>query len=228
MSVYLYGIVGAGIELPRIAGIEGSEVFPVEGGSLVALCSLIDASALAPNEDDLWAHEHVLEAAMEEGPVLPARFGTIFPEESLVINALDERRESLEARLGELEGKVEIGIRAFRPAGPGSRPPEPTDGRSYMLGKLAEHRRAEEERDAGRELWMKVHTALEGLISDHKVRLAPNPTVVFSATYLIDREQADRVVELVDERELPDDIELFYTGPWPPYSFTEKEEEVAR
>jgi hypothetical protein len=222
MTIYVYGIVPSDTDLTDERGIRDEEVFAVTEGRLSALCSSVERETLVPNEEDLWAHERVLESAMERGPVLPARFGSFFPDPPGVIDVLSERGEAFEKRLSALDGKAEIGIRAFLASLRDSDLPESTDGRSYMMNRLAQRKAEEEEIARARELWERVHAFVDGAYVEHRVTFVPNRMVAFSATYLVESESADEFVDKIDENELPDEVELFFTGPWPPYSFVDE------
>jgi Gas vesicle synthesis protein GvpL/GvpF len=223
MSVYVYGITWDTVWLSDVKGLSDSVVFKVSSGSLAALCSHVHEPSLVPGEEDLWTHERVLETAMEQAPVLPARFGTVLVDAEVVAETLDTKSESFSTRLAKLEGKVEVGIRAFR-IGASESPPPPTDGRSYMMNKLAEQRRSEADRESAEELWRSVHDSLRVPYDDHRIKLAPSPSVVFSAAYLVDEGCADDFAAAVRDHAVSPDIELFLTGPWPPYNFAEAEE----
>jgi hypothetical protein len=226
MNLYVYGIVPGDTNFEDERGIRDEEVFVITEGSLGAICSRIDHQSLTPNEEDLWAHERVLEHVMERGPVLPARFGSVLLDRSHVAGILSERAHVFEQQLSKLDGKVEVGIRALRPYDHDQGSEEPSDGRSYMLNKLAQQKAEEAETKRAQELWEKVHAFVEGTFADHSVKLIPNRSVAFSATYLVDAGTADDFVDRIDEDQLPDDVELFFTGPWPPYSFVDDGELV--
>jgi hypothetical protein len=63
------------------------------------------------------AHERVLEAIMERGPVLPLRFGTELESEDELAAVLAERRDELARGLERVRGRVELGLRVL-PAPP--------------------------------------------------------------------------------------------------------------
>jgi hypothetical protein len=225
MSVYVYGITHSAVDLSDAKGLRDSDVYSVAMGTLAALCSEIKESTLLPGEEDLWAHERVLEEAQKHGAVLPARFGTVLADDDSVAASLQEKRQAFEERLEDLEGKVEIGIRAFRLSDGDTPTPDPTDGHAYMMQKLDEQKRSDRDREFAAGIWNALHEELDGSYTNHKLRLAPSPSVAFSAAYLVEHQEIDRFTRIVaDHQEVPADIELFVTGPWPPYSFAEGDE----
>jgi hypothetical protein len=105
MSVYLYGVADA-TSPPRITEMGvgengGSTVEVVERDGLVAVVSDLAGDAVPPTRRNLTAHTRVLEAAIDQGPLLPARFGTVLPDRDAVAH------EVLEARLGDLRAGLD-------------------------------------------------------------------------------------------------------------------------
>jgi hypothetical protein len=170
------------------------------------------------------AHERVLEAIMERGPVLPLRFGTQLAGEEELAAVLVERREQLQRALERVRGCVEMGLRVL-PAAPearteGGRPAKrERSGRDYLLERLREHRDAER---AAREL----HAPLAALAGEARLEERPSAGAILVGSYLVDAARLDafhaRAGELAAHS---GELELVVTGPWPPYSFAGEEEE---
>ena len=67
-----------------------------------------------------------------------------------------------------------------------------------------------------------VHPPLVELAADAKFSLLPRDDTPFTAAYLVDRGcllEFERRVESL--RGTHEDVELVFSGPWPPYSFSE-------
>ena len=112
---YVYGIVRAdGTRSPRAKGIGKKQVRIVDADGLGALTSDIPPGDLEAGREELLAHAHVLEKAIEQGTVLPMQFGVVMPDESAVREQLlDPHRLELEAQLEEMEGKFEVSLKAM-------------------------------------------------------------------------------------------------------------------
>jgi len=117
-QLYLYGVVrdtGAQLELP--AGVAGGAPFLHVHRGIAAIVSPLDADAAVGGPADVRAHEQVLRSALEAvDPVLPLRFDGVYPD----ADALDERllepaSDELVRLLGELDGLVELELRALYP-----------------------------------------------------------------------------------------------------------------
>jgi hypothetical protein len=81
---------------------------------LGALTSEVPDGELEAGRDELLTHARVLESALEQGAVLPMRFGVVMPDDETVrTELLEANRPQLEAQLEEMDGKVEFGLKAL-------------------------------------------------------------------------------------------------------------------
>src|SRR3954451_3815297 len=108
--LYAYAITWRG-EPPPVAGLDGAALRAV-GDAPAAIVSDQAELPLRAEPEDLWAHEAVVEAAMEQGPVLPLRAGTSFQGEARLVEVLRARAPEFKRSLRRVEGAVELGIRA--------------------------------------------------------------------------------------------------------------------
>jgi len=118
-GTYLYGIVEGGLELPPgILGVDG--ISPVRVIATAGLaCILSDYQGREPTSlpkeqlvKTLLAHQRVVEQAMQEGTVLPVKFGTIFREQQEALAMLKQGRSSLRGALSFASDKVEVDVAA--------------------------------------------------------------------------------------------------------------------
>jgi hypothetical protein len=90
-------------------------------------------------------------------------------------------------------------------------------GRDYVLARVDEHRRAER---AAREL----HEPLAALACESRLRKPPAPPVLLSAAYLVERGDVAAFHARAEELAAAcPGVRVFFSGPWPPYSFTAEE-----
>jgi hypothetical protein len=234
-------------------GVDGSSTSSVIQGDLAAIVSDVsgayhawssgpdgepDLSALATRAQE---HERVLERALEQGPVVPMRFGTLYPSHEAVRQVLQAHHLAIHAAITQLDGKAEWGLTVTwdgqqqKDALAGeSTPSNPVQaaGRAYLVRREAE--KAATERLAGRrrEVASELHRAIQvvaeaGVV--HPTRRAGSPDetdVLLRASYLVgktDRDDFEKVImEALNSRtELGLLGEL--TGPWPPYNFSRLE-----
>jgi hypothetical protein len=117
VSVYVYAISDAEhpLRLSDLKGVgePGGSLRAVRGTTLTAVVS--DAPAeLRAKRRDLLAHQRVLERLMEDGSVLPMRFGLAAPDEDTVTAALDDNADTYTAQLRRITGCVEYNLKVAR------------------------------------------------------------------------------------------------------------------
>jgi hypothetical protein len=189
---------------PEGRGIGGAVLRVAFADGVAALYSRHRKLRPEPSAATMWAHERAVEAVMRSGAVLPMRFGTTLPDEAALVASLLARRDELAARLREVRGRVEIGVRVTRAPRHG----RPRSGREYLLGRAREQRAARD-----------VHAALSELAHDSRVR--PRPAELVGA-YLVDRDAAEAFMAEVERvAGARREVRARCTGPWPPYSFAE-------
>ena len=116
---YIYGIIKANQKRdfgPIGIGGRGDVVYTLCYQDLAAIVSSSPIVKYPVTRDNSIVHARVLEKAMAEYTVLPARFCTIGEEEEVIIEkVLKSRYQEFIDLIAELEGKVELGVRAFWP-----------------------------------------------------------------------------------------------------------------
>jgi hypothetical protein len=211
-AVYLYAIT------------ENREAPVPDGLRLVAVDGMAAVYGSAPGGEvtatvpALWAHEAVVEALMEDGAVLPVRFGTVLESVNRLREELAGRQQEFARGLERVRGRVELGVRAVWPERAAAAAPAES-GRAYLERKVGEQRAAED-------ALASVHEPLTHLAVDATVRVQQMPCLTVIAAYLVDRSHVGRFRDEAERlaRTL-DGVSLACTGPWPPYSFTGEQEQ---
>lgn len=232
--IYVYAIVEAipGRPLPPIRGFGDEPVALYTADGIGAACGPRPPAALSPTAENVWLHEQVVEALMRDRPVLPARFGAVFPDEQSLTAALRERAPELRKNLEQVSDCVELGVRVLRRLAPDSSAPRPSHppslasaesqgrGRAYLMEKLAIEQRAREEERRAEQVAAALHEKLLAGTRAGSRRASSAPEIVLSAAYLVRREDVEaftgRVRQLAADHP---DLRLLCTGPWPPYHF---------
>jgi hypothetical protein len=211
----------------------------VIGEDAAALVSEIPTDRVRLGRDEVLLHARVLERSLGRGPVLPMRFGVVMDDaEEIRSRLLDEHGSELRAQLTEMEGKVEIRIRAaydeqslFRDvvrdhpeiaslrASVAGRPPDASYYERIRLGELVaaavEHHR---DRDAHA-----IIVALGGHALAVEAGQPSHERVVVQASFLVERSHLAEFNAIVDQvaEGYGGQIRFKYTGPLPPHSFVE-------
>lgn len=243
MSTYVYGITHASHLLSKDVHGVGDPPEPVRmlrQGELAAIVS--DApEELRPKRRDLLAHQRVLDAAGEDGVVLPIRFASISPNDETVTSVLAERADHLLERLRALDGKTEYNLKANhkeeavlqlvvadndeirslaqanREAGGGSQEDQVRLGQ--MIAAALQAREAADADMLHRELRPAAEAVSPG---------PPSTGWLANLSFLIDRASTAQFLNAVEQlRQHHPHLELRVNGPLPPYSFVDDASEHA-
>lgn len=223
--IYAYGICQPATVAtpPARPGLGGARLRTLDRNGLAAVYSRHRTLRPRPVPEQVLAHERIVEAIMEHGPVLPMRFGTQLDAEERLADVLVARHDELLRALERVRDRVELGVRviAERTVPATTASGAATDargrrssGRAYLLARVSDQRR----RDL---LARELHAPLAELAAGTVLREGPAPPAIVAGAYLVD---AGRVEEFraranaLGERQR--DVRVVVTGPWPPYSFT--------
>jgi hypothetical protein len=120
-ALYVYGLMmtaeaeagsaQAGMLSPN-TGIADAPVTEQPAGPLTALVSALLASPVAPTRRNLVAHHRVLERFFSAVDVLPLPFGTVAPDGDGLTRSIAEHRTAFLDALAEVDGQVELGLKA--------------------------------------------------------------------------------------------------------------------
>jgi hypothetical protein len=209
MSVLVYAIT---IDDARASA--ASELHEICAAGLRALAEPVEASP-PPDLEQLVRYEETVETTMQSHTILPMRFGSVLDSAEDVRDLLRTRASEFLAALEHLSGATEYGVRiaaAPEPAPVSVDLTQTGPGESYMRTRLSGRRRSQE-------LCAWLDGELDGLVRDRSYRSAPDPATPLSAAFLVDgvseHEFRERVAKLSDGT----DHILWWSGPWPPYSF---------
>lgn len=110
---YVYGVVGAGDDLPAVTGLDDEEIFLVPHAEVAAVVSWLPADRSPARRADLLAHGRVLDTVAAERPVIPVRFGSImFSVDDVVQELLAPNAERFADVLAGLAGRAQFTLQA--------------------------------------------------------------------------------------------------------------------
>ena len=189
---------------------------------------------------DMMAHETVIETVMREFTLLPVRFGTVADSASPtqdIQKLLRSRFEEFHRLLGDMEGKVELGLKAFwrdekavfgeiiaengdirklRDSLSG-KPPEATHFDRMRLGEMVKEALNRKRAKEAAEILLPLRPIA------HRVREneALVDRMVVNAAFLVDKTREPEFDQAVSEleRQLGQRVVLKYVGLAPPYNF---------
>ncbi|NTU78730.1 MAG: GvpL/GvpF family gas vesicle protein [Chloroflexales bacterium] len=221
----------------RGIGEQGDLVHTIVYNDLAAVVSDSPVIEYDNSRRNMLAHTAVLEEVMHEHTILPVRFGMVAPSVQAVREQMLRRRyNELDQLLCKMEGKVELGIKAFWyedsiykeivAASPAiqqlrdalvGRSTDQTYYERIKLGELVETAmKARREEDAAR-----IMDALRPLAVETRVNPTITERMVLNAALLVERvrePEVDQAVQRLDA-ELGQRLIFKYVGSAPPYNF---------
>ena len=215
-------------------------VHTVRYNGLAAVVSDSPVKQYQSTRRNMIDHEKVLETVMREFTLLPVRFGTVADSTSPrqdIQKLLSSRFEEFQRLLGDIEGKVELGLKAFwrdekavfeeivaenaairRLRDSLSRKsPEATHfdriGLGEMVKEALNRKRAKEAAKILPPLRRIAHSVRENEVLADRI--------VVNAAFLVDRRREPEFDQAVSklEEQLGERVALKYVGPAPPYNF---------
>jgi hypothetical protein len=218
-------------------GERGDVVHTVHFMSLAAVVSDSPVIEYESSRRNMMAHTRMLEEVMQEFTILPVRFSTVAPgAEAIQKQVLERRYGELNGLLAEMEGRVELGLKAFwyedvifheiveenppirrlRDSLMG-RTPEETYYERIRLGEMIENAMwKKRDEDAER-----ILTPLRPLVYKTRANKVITDRMVLNAAFLMEearQAEFDAAVESLDE-EMEKRLIFKYVGPAPPYNF---------
>lgn len=245
-SAAALGEVFAAGTLPAIDGTSGN-VYTLAHGDLVAIVSQsihADYQGLTRQEalHYLTAHQGVVEAALQQGPLLPVKFGTVLPDAASITRLLEQGADLLRAALARFAQQMQFEIvvlwdlaQVFAEIGseePIARlkdqaaalPPIQAQAVRIAVGQAVKEA-LDQRRDV---LATALLTSLREIAHSVVVNPVLDDSMVANIGVLVDEPGYDALVERLDLHDLQfaGRLHLRCVGPLPPYSFATVEVET--
>ncbi|WP_329025898.1 GvpL/GvpF family gas vesicle protein [Streptomyces sp. NBC_00690] len=232
-GVSVYAIIRAGAVPPgRLTGVGGPAVAvrAVSVGKVAAVVS--DAPAqLRARRRDLLAHQELLMALAEVGPVLPMRFGVVAPDEEVLREQLAAEEMNHLATLDRLVGHLEMNVKVL--------PAQDALGALVAADTKVRRLREEARRRPGYDASVRLGEAVVAALSRRAIEagrrmmrdLAPmaratvqGPEVsgcALNVSFLVERVASERFGSTVEHfaKNHREHLEVRLAGPLPCYSF---------
>ena len=228
MSLCVYAIVGRRFGR-RVAtrGIRagGARLRAVNAAATSAMVAERTGTIL-PTVRALRAHDAVVRRTARIAPaVLPVRFGTLVASERSLVALLDEWSDELLAALALVDGRCQMTLRLFAPAGfvplsEESGAPDPAavegnlSGTSYLEGRARAHARAQSAPELE-----PLREALASIVAAERITRHDQGPLLLTAYHLIPRGAAPAYRKLLQRHAALLHARATVSGPWPPYAF---------
>lgn len=233
-------------------GLDGARVYTI---GYQDICALVHNCPAEPYQGDdatvkewVWTHGAVIDAAWAQtDSVLPMTFDCIVraaeghSSDETVVAWLCAEYANFRAQLGELKGKVELGVQIFWQTDAVA---AALAGESAEIGRLqtemagkpkgmvyfyqqkiekALKQALEGKADADYRRYFQAITALAEDVHVNKVkRDAAGRQMLLNLSLLVRKTQVSALGELLDACQADPGVTVRFTGPWPPYSFVAK------
>lgn len=237
---YIYCIIGTneGRNFGPIGiGGRGDEVSTISYQDLSCVISNSPMTKYVISRENMTAHERVIEEVMKDYAVLPVRFCTIATCAEEVRDLLRKRGVEFRNLLRDMDGKVELGLRAWwknmdmifreivdehreikrlreKIAG---KSPEKTYAQRIKIGEMVKSALETKKDKEGEE----ILNVLKKISVDFRTNQLTGDRMIINAAFLVDKarekefdNRVDELTEKYDER-----IKFKYVGPAPPFNF---------
>jgi hypothetical protein len=257
-AVYVYGFLRVDqpkeeiLSQPGIGIASDTCLLPPRGGVSAIVCSvprvdfcgevgesnLSNVGWLAPR---VVRHQNVIEAAMDIGPVLPVRFGTLFSSRDALFAFIEERMSVIASFFDRIEGRQEWAVQGFidpstsrsawvaRHRSAGTSAGEISAGAAFMREELLRKEVEKGVEDMTNEKCEALLETLAQFVDESCERRllpkdpdGPEREMVVNWAFLVaDDNVADfsSRVEDANRECVSDGLSFNLSGPWPVYSF---------
>ena len=235
---YLYGIIGTNEERNfGPIGLGGRGVESIAYRDLSAVISNAPLGKYVVSKENLLAHERVIEQAMKEFTVLPVRFCTVAANAEEIRRLLERRYLELKHFLRDMDGKVELGVKALwrnmelifqeivdenrgikrLKAEIAEKPARQMHAQRIAIGQMVQAALEAKKNREGEELL----GGLKRLSVDYRLNRTIGDKMLLNAAFLVDRNREREFDDLMEQLELRqrERIKFVYVGPVPPYNF---------
>lgn len=242
---YLYCVIKKKeLQKFNILGQQGKEIHTINQGDLAMVVSDSKTKEYFLTREQLLTHQKVIEKVMQAGcDVLPVSFGMVAKdEEDIKEKLLKSKREELFEAFKKIEGRIELGLRAFWKNMPEifqeiikenkeiqiakkQAQKNPSQFKVAAVGELVQKAlEAKREKEA-----LKIISSLKKLAVDFKERKllghseVMRDSMIFNSAFLLskanEKEFDKKIQNLIKEHDKK--IKFIYVGPIPPFNFVE-------
>jgi hypothetical protein len=234
---YVYCIIESSepLEFGRIGlGAEPTEVHTVNHRNIAAVVSDTPSDVLDATRENVLSHERVNETVMRQYTVIPMSFGTVFKTREDIVELLRGAYAAFHDVLQKMQDKLEFGLKVLWDRDVMIRQIEQEDEDIRRLKREIAVQKGSTyfaRMQYGRLIDGALQTRAEqyvagifGHLRDVSVASRANKPIgdkmIMNAAFLVAREQEtafDAKVKQIGAQY--DNLNIKYTGPWPPYNF---------
>ena len=220
-------------------GDRGDKVYTICYEDISAVISDSPIKKYSTSRDNMIAHQSILERAMEDSTVLPVRFCTIAKNEGEIVEkVLRGRYKELKTLVAKMEGKIELGVKAFwkdmklifdeiakigeirrLKAMVVKNPAQSTRDLRIKVGELVQSALESKKKSESE----KIVSELKEIAVDYRINDTYGDKWILNSAFLTDKakeKEFDTRMNELDKR-YGERIDFKYVGPVPPCNFVE-------
>ena len=234
---YVYCFVEGRVEgVFELKGIGGyGKVFFISSEGMTAVVSDTPYVMVEPNRDNALTHEKIIQFFLKSYNLVPCSFGNVFKSKDDVLLFMAKTSKYICENLEKVRGKMEVGLRAFWKKDAFNNEIETkeikdfrdslmqrSDSENYY-SKIELGKKVEAQVSKQRDYYVdNIFEPLEKHAQEAKLNDTVNPMMVMNAAFLILKEKEQEFDNHVGTvmKKFADRLEFSYSGPWPPYNFT--------
>lgn len=208
----------------EIMGHHNQVVFRLGFKELVAYVSMTACTHIETNYENLQCHENVIIQLMKNYDVLPMSFSTICKSKESIIEMLQKYYEEFLRNLGNITGKVELGIKVFYKLDFEEEDKKDKEllikPKEYMMKRYERYCNRQKKIDEILYVIDEQHKALADIAVDNCYTKPLKNNLIFNASYLVLIDKKEGFDYAVDEMIKNNPAyKILYSGPWPAYHF---------
>ena len=234
MNKYCFCVVKNFEEIQDVIETYGLQIIKYNNIAMVVDDISIDPDLLIPTSEDLLKHEETIEKIMQEVQLIPMRFGVIATKEE-IIRILQKNYSEFIRLFKKINNRLELGLKIFWTEESFKNEIEDqqvqelknklikqvnlTEIELSAIGQLV-HEKIEDKRT---EYIKIIFDNLDKLSAESKLNNAHIPKMILNSAFLIDQDKKETFDKVIDELsdKYKDTLIFKYTGPWPPYNFSD-------
>ncbi len=223
--VYMYGVTKNRLET-HIDGLKEQPVYTIKCKNVYAVVSSFDDEIVDPIREHVFAHMKVLSEVMHEQDIIPMSFGNVFQKKKSVLSLLNQAYIDLLKLFPRVKGKIEYGLRAFwneeKEIENLKMSPELQREIHSYKDKIALGEQVNDLLEMKKEKFLDdLLTTVKPISLNCKENRVIGDSMVFNVAILVKEEEAAHFNQVLQEwiNKHENELEMRFSGPWPPYNF---------
>lgn len=235
MKIYVYGIIDSNKQVNEpVYGLEKARVYNIPFRDIGVVASDLTGPMPDVTEDNILAHEYVVESMMENFTVLPVKFLTVFDAKENVLSMMGDYYTDFKDNLNRLRNKVEFGIKVIWPAekikehiasscwksGRKEAVSDDSPFKRFIREKFEKYKIDKEFTGKANRLVTTIDIFLGKFAVEKKLGKLKTENLLLDGVYLVEKDKQSNFKEAFEHiRSARTDLRYLFSGPWPPYNF---------